>query len=120
MPRRRNKPKRVTAHPVRAHRVDCFDARAYFLETVAWFTRWPARLVEELEQRGFRRISLEQVAPHPVWHLRLRCPAQTLNGKDVNRTIRKVVEQAGCIPRGGFICLTDRRGRVEAAFVLDA
>ena len=41
-----------------------------------------------------------------------------LTGRQAGRMIRNVVEQAGEISRGGFICLADRRGRIEAAFVL--
>jgi hypothetical protein len=33
--------------------------------------------------------------------------------------IRQLVRQTGRIPRGGFICSTDRRDVVDAGFVLD-
>jgi len=33
--------------------------------------------------------------------------------------VRRVVEQAGRIPRGGFSCSVDRRGVVQAGFVLE-
>jgi hypothetical protein len=33
--------------------------------------------------------------------------------------IRRLVRQTGKIPRGGFICSTDRRDVVEAGFILD-
>lgn len=101
-------------------RTEKFDARAYFLSTVSWFSAWPNRAIEQFEVEGFKLIRLEQIEPHPVWHLRMRAPSTTVTGKQAGRMIRKVVEQAGTIPRGGFFCSADRRGRIEAAFVLDS
>lgn len=101
-------------------RAEKFDARAYFLSTVCWFDAWPNRAIEQFEEAGFTRIRLEKIAFHPVWHLRMQAPSPTVSSRKAARRVRKVVEQAGTIPRGGFFCSVNRQGRVEAAFVLDA
>ena len=72
-----------------------FDARAYFLDTVRWFSQWPNCAIEQLEEAGFTRIRLERVEPHPVYHLRMKAPAENLPIKETGRLIRKVIEQAG-------------------------
>lgn len=99
-------------------RVTKFDARQYFFATARWFDAWPNRAIEQFKAEGFTRIRLEQIEPHPVRHLRMRALSTILTGKQAGRIIRKVVEQAGTIPRGGFFCSADHRGRIEAGFVL--
>lgn len=100
-------------------RAEKFDARAYFLSTARWFNDWPSRAIEQFEAEGFKRIRLERIEPHPVWHLRMRAPPVNLTSRQVGKMIRKVVEQAGTIPRGGFFCSADRWGVIESAFVLE-
>jgi hypothetical protein len=98
---------------------DNFDARAYFLSTARWFDAWPNRAIEQFEAEGFTRIRLEQIEPHPVYHLHMREPAKNLSSRQAGRIVRRVVEQAGRIPRGGFSCSVDRRGIIKAGFVLE-
>ena len=96
-----------------------FDARAYFLATARWFNAWPDRAIEQFEDAGFTRIRLEQIEPHPVWQLWMKCSDNDLTSTQAGRVVRKVVERAGRIPRGGFSCSVDRRGVIQAGFVLE-
>ena len=98
---------------------DRFNARAYFLATARWFNAWPDRAIEQFEDAGFTSIRLEQIEPHPVWHLRMRPPAENLTSRQAGRMIRKIVEREGSVPRDAFFCFSPRRGVVEATFVLD-
>lgn len=96
-----------------------FNARAYLLATNRWFKRWPRRAVAQLEAEGFANVRMERIVTHPVWVLRMRAPGENLTSKEAGNMIRRIVEQAGKIPRGGFCCSADRRGRIEASFVLN-
>jgi hypothetical protein len=96
-----------------------FNAREYFFDTARWFSQWPNCAIEQLEEAGFTRIRIERVEPHPVYHLRMRAPAENMPIKEAGRLIRKVVEQAGTVPRDGYFCFSPRRGVVEATFVLE-
>jgi len=96
-----------------------FDARAYFFDTVRWFSQWPNCAIEQLEEAGFTAIRLERIRPHPVYRLHMRAPAENLTIKEAGRLIRKVVEQAGTVPRDGYFCFSPRKGVVEANFVLE-
>ena len=96
-----------------------FDAREYFFDTVRWFSQWPHCAIEQLEEAGFSHIWLERIVPHPVYHLRMRAPAENLPIKEAGRMIRKVIEQAGTVPRDGYSCFSPRKGVVEANFVLE-
>ena len=100
-------------------KAETFDARAYFFDTVRWFSAWPNCAIEKFEEAGFTRIRLERVEPHPVYHLHMKAPAENLTIKEAGRMIRKVIEQAGTVPRDAFSCFSPRRGVVEAAFVLE-
>jgi len=96
-----------------------FDARAYFFDTVRWFSAWPHCAIEQFEKAGFTRIRLEHIEPHPVYHLHMKAPAENLPIKEAGQLIRKIVEQAGTVPRDGYFCFSPRRGVVEATFVLE-
>jgi hypothetical protein len=98
---------------------DDFDAREYFLAMVPSYTDWPNGAVREFEEEGFIRVRLEQVKPHPVWELWMKCPDNNLTSNHAGWIVRRVVEQAGRIPRGGFSCSVDRRGIIKAGFVLE-
>lgn len=98
---------------------DDFDAREYFLALAPSHTDWPNGAVREFEEEGFIRVRLEQIVPHPVWELWMKCPDNNLTSTQAGRVVRTVVEQAGRIPRGGFSCSVDRRGIIKAGFVLE-
>jgi hypothetical protein len=100
-------------------RAEQFDARAYFFDTVRWFSAWPNCAIEQLEEAGFKAIRLERVEPHPVWELWMKYSGNILTSAQAGRVVRTVVERAGRIPRGGFSCSVDRRGIVKAGFVLE-
>jgi hypothetical protein len=98
---------------------DGFDARSYLLGTNRWFNDWPRRAVRQWQNAGFCNVRLQRVSPHPVYHLRMQYSAGVIGGRQAGEMIRKVVNQSGEIPRGGFFCLADAKGRIEATFVLD-
>jgi hypothetical protein len=100
-------------------KAEYFDAREYFFATVRWFDQWPICAIEQFEQAGFKNIRLEHVEPHPVWQLRMKCPRNNLSSTQAGRVVRTVVERRGKIPRDGFFCSVDRRGIVQAGFVLE-
>jgi hypothetical protein len=95
------------------------DAREYFFATIRWFDQWPICAIEQFEQAGFKNIRLEHVEPHPVWQLRMKCPGNNLSSTQAGRVVRTVVERRGKILRDGFYCSIDRRGIVQAGFVLE-
>lgn len=119
MPRRPSRKRCRTAEDHQPSDVDNFDARAWFLATAQWAIDWPDRLVRELEDEGFSRVKLEQIVPHPVWHLRFRCPGRTLSSRQAGRIVRRIIRQEGTIPTGGFFCFIPRQGAIEAAFVME-
>ena len=96
-----------------------FDARIYFFDTVRWFNAWPNYAIERFEEAGFTRIRLEHIEPHPVYHLHMKAPTENLPIKETGRMIRKVIEQAGTVPRDGYFCFSPRKGAIEATFVLE-
>ena len=96
-----------------------FDARAYFFDTVRWFSVWPNCAIEQLEEAGFTRIRLERIVPHPVYHIHMRTPAENLTSKQAGPFIRKVIERVGTVPRDGYFCFSPRKGAIEATFVLE-
>ncbi|MHC1767361.1 MAG: hypothetical protein AB9869_24300 [Verrucomicrobiia bacterium] len=99
-------------------RAEKFNARAYFLSTARWFNNWPSRAIAQFEAEGFTRIRLEQIEPHPVWHLVMRAPSVNLTSRQAGQVVRRIVQKEGTIPTGGFFCSIPRLGAVEAAFVL--
>lgn len=92
--------------------------RAWFLDAARWYDDWPRRAVSELEARGFVRVRLEQIEPHPVWHVRARLPDGNLTLQKAGRVMRRIIEREGTIPHGGFFSFSPRKGVIEAAFVL--
>ena len=122
-PRRRQRPPAPAPAKVEAVMAetshDDFDAREYFLALAPSYTDWPHGAVREFEEEGFIGVRLEQVKPHPVWELWMKCPDNNLTSNHAGWIVRRVVEQAGRIPRGGFSCSVDRRGIIKAGFVLE-
>ena len=122
-PRRRKRT--LASAPAKAEPVstatsqDDFDAREYFLALAHSCTDWPNGAVRAFEVEGFIRVRLEQVKPHPVWELWMKCSGNILTSTQAGRVVRTVVERAGRIPRGGFSCSVDRRGIIKAGFVLE-
>jgi hypothetical protein len=122
-PRRRQRPPASAPAKVEAVSTetshDDFDARAYFLALAPSYTDWPKGAVRKFEEEGFLSVRLQQIKPHAVWELWMKCPDNNLTSNHAGWIVRRVVEQAGRIPRGGFSCSVDRRGIIKAGFVLD-